>query len=289
MCLCVCVCVYVCVCVCSCSILLERRKFRTLGLNIPYDFNDTDFSVSDDLLKSYLDSYEQTPWDALKYLISEANYGGRVTDELDRRVLASYLNKFYCEDALTQQNYLLSPLPTYYIPDNGPLQSFKVGVARVGLHGLPLHIHTRARLSLAVVRGEAAFHALYCGCGHVCIRMHVCVCVMCTAPMQDYITTLPATDRPEAFGQHANAEISYLIEDSRVLLDSLTALQPRTGGASAAAGGQSREDLVMTIATDLLEQVCDTHTHTHTHRHTCIVLYTLVYTHTQTRRHTQDR
>lgn len=38
--------------------LLERRKFRTLGLNIPYDFNDTDFSVSDDLLKSYLDSYE---------------------------------------------------------------------------------------------------------------------------------------------------------------------------------------------------------------------------------------
>ena len=25
------------------SILLERRKFRTLGLNVPYDFNDTDF------------------------------------------------------------------------------------------------------------------------------------------------------------------------------------------------------------------------------------------------------
>ena len=49
--------------------------------------------VSDDLLKRYLDSYVDTPWAALKYLIAEANYGGRVTDELDRRVLNSYLNK----------------------------------------------------------------------------------------------------------------------------------------------------------------------------------------------------
>ena len=58
------------------SVLLERRKFRTLGLNIPYDFNDTDFGVSDDLLKTYLDSYEQTPWDALKYLIAGAERRG---------------------------------------------------------------------------------------------------------------------------------------------------------------------------------------------------------------------
>lgn len=50
-------------------------------------------SVSDDLLKSYLDSYTETPWEALKYLIAEANYGGRVTDELDRRLLGSYLSR----------------------------------------------------------------------------------------------------------------------------------------------------------------------------------------------------
>ena len=30
--------------------------------------------------------------------------------------------------------------------------------------------------------------------------------------------TLPTSDRPEAFGQHSNAEISYLIEDSKVRL-----------------------------------------------------------------------
>ncbi|MEW5313998.1 MAG: hypothetical protein WDW38_005527 [Sanguina aurantia] len=176
------------------SVLLERRKFRTLGLNIPYDFNDTDFSVSDDLLKSYLDSYEATPWDALKYLIAEANYGGRVTDELDRRVLSSYLNRFYCEEALSVPGYPLSPLPTYFIPEGGSLQSVK-----------------------------------------------------------DYIITLPQGDRPEAFGQHPNAEISYLIEDSRVLLDSLLSLQPRSAGEGGAVA--KREELVMGIATDLLDQV----------------------------------
>ncbi|CAD7700814.1 unnamed protein product [Ostreobium quekettii] len=175
------------------SVLLERRKFRTLGLNIPYDFNDTDFKVSDDLLKSYLDSYEETPWDALKYLIAEANYGGRVTDELDRRVLNSYLSKFYCEAALAKSNYPLSPLPTYYIPDNGSLQIFK-----------------------------------------------------------DYIVTLPATDRPEAFGQHPNAEISYLREDSKIVLDCLLSLQPASAGGG---GAVSREELVLGIAQDLLEQV----------------------------------
>lgn len=149
--------------------------------------------MSDDLLKTYLDSYENTPWDALKYLIAEANYGGRVTDELDRRVLNSYLNKFYNDDSLSIPHFRLSPLMTYYVPDVGSLQSFK-----------------------------------------------------------DYIVTLPAGDRPEAFGQHANAEISYLIADSGVVLESLLALQPRAAGAG---GGMTREDLVMSIAVDLVEQV----------------------------------
>lgn len=78
--------------------------------------------MSDDLLKTYLDEYEETPFDALKYLIAEANYGGRVTDELDRRVLASYLDQFYCQEALTVPSYPLSSLPNYYIPDNGTMQ-----------------------------------------------------------------------------------------------------------------------------------------------------------------------
>ena len=72
-----------------------QRQLVALGVRAHLaDQSAPGLQVSDDLLKSYLDSYVQTPWDALKYLIAEANYGGRVTDELDRRVLSSYLNRW---------------------------------------------------------------------------------------------------------------------------------------------------------------------------------------------------
>lgn len=45
----------------------------------------------------YLDEYEEIPWDALKYLIADINYGGHVTDDWDRRLLATYISDYFCE------------------------------------------------------------------------------------------------------------------------------------------------------------------------------------------------
>lgn len=58
-----------------------------LGWNIPYDFNDSDFEVSENLLSIYLDEYEDTPWDALKYLIAGINYGGKLSHFVDMVVM----------------------------------------------------------------------------------------------------------------------------------------------------------------------------------------------------------
>jgi dynein heavy chain len=82
------------------AILLERKKFQQLGWNVIYSFNDSDFEVSENLLTIYLDEYETTPWDALKYLIAGVSYGGHVTDDWDRRLLMTYINQYFCEDAL---------------------------------------------------------------------------------------------------------------------------------------------------------------------------------------------
>lgn len=111
------------------SVLLERKKFLTLGWNVVTDFNDSDFDVCDNLIGLLLDEYQQIPWDALKYLIAEANYGGRVTDDFDRRVLRSYINSYFCDTAITAPQYRLSSMQTYYIPDDGPLQSYRDYIA----------------------------------------------------------------------------------------------------------------------------------------------------------------
>jgi len=87
------------------SILLERKKFQQLGWNIIYGFNDSDFEVSEMLLGIYLAEYDETPWDALKYLIAGVMYGGHVTDDWDRRLLSSYINQYFCDDSLNVPFY----------------------------------------------------------------------------------------------------------------------------------------------------------------------------------------
>ncbi|XP_054461370.1 dynein axonemal heavy chain 2-like [Anoplopoma fimbria] len=107
------------------SILLERKKFLQLGWNIVYGFNDSDFEVSENLLSLYLDMYEEIPWDALKYLIAGINYGGHVTDDWDRRLLTTYSSDYFCDAAVNQPFFKLSPLTSYYIPRDGPQSSYK--------------------------------------------------------------------------------------------------------------------------------------------------------------------
>eukprot|EP00929_Paragymnodinium_shiwhaense_P077084 TRINITY_DN3967_c0_g3_i3.p1 TRINITY_DN3967_c0_g3~~TRINITY_DN3967_c0_g3_i3.p1 ORF type:complete len:4541 (+),score=1544.66 TRINITY_DN3967_c0_g3_i3:127-13749(+) len=89
------------------AIVQDRRKFGRIGFNVAYDFNESDFKVSAQLLRLYLqksfDKNEVTPWETLRYLVGEAMYGGRVTDSFDRRILNTYLLE-YMGDFLFDEN-----------------------------------------------------------------------------------------------------------------------------------------------------------------------------------------
>ncbi|TPP57810.1 Dynein heavy chain [Fasciola gigantica] len=57
-------------------------------------------------------------YEALRYLTGECNYGGRVTDEWDRRTLKTVLMRFYCPPVVEEATYMLDESGTYYVPED---------------------------------------------------------------------------------------------------------------------------------------------------------------------------
>eukprot|EP00435_Cladocopium_sp_Y103_P013143 s1702_g3.t1 len=104
------------------AVIQERRLFGPLGWNIAYEFTENDLRISVRQLQMFLDEYPtEAPIKALNYLTGECNYGGRVTEAMDRRLLATLLKSYYCEEALTDDFILYQEQngATYVPPPKG--------------------------------------------------------------------------------------------------------------------------------------------------------------------------
>lgn len=58
------------------------------------------------------------------YISGHINYGGRITDDWDRRCLMSNLKRFFTPDIL-KSNYLFSGMSNYTIPSLSDYPSYK--------------------------------------------------------------------------------------------------------------------------------------------------------------------
>jgi dynein heavy chain len=189
------------------TVLIERKKFKSLGWNVSYAFNDSDYSVCEDLLAIYMGwqvdgkavdaAYEKRaplPWQAIQYLVAAANYGGRVTDDRDRRLIQVYAKEIFNEALIAPERwrpYGTDDLTYVYPADE---QNVK--------HPDPSQLFT-----------PEFFY-------------------------DEILNKMDEADPPAAYGQHINAEITSQILDSTELLDSVLSLTPqKSGGGDAAAGG----------------------------------------------------
>jgi dynein heavy chain len=168
----------------------ERRSFGPIGWNIPYGFDDGDLRISARQLHMYVNDNKKTPFAALKYATGECNYGGRVTDDKDRRLLNTLLRKVYQPEAL-KDGFKLSDSGIYTIPKEGPHESYL-----------------------------------------------------------EVISQFPILPEPEAFGLHANADITKDLGATALLTETLI----KTGGG-ASAGGGGKEALVAKITSDILTRL----------------------------------
>jgi dynein heavy chain len=134
--------------------VIERRKFGPLGWNVKYVFSGPDMAISMDQLFIFLEELEpgeDVPYAALAYLAGECNYGGRCTDDKDRRCLVNIISEFYNAHIL-DDNYKFSPSGTYCAPPEGNLQSYRDYIATLPFSEGPevFGLHDNANISCAV-------------------------------------------------------------------------------------------------------------------------------------------
>jgi len=105
------------------AVVQDRRKFGPLGWNILYEFAAGDLECCISQLQLFLNDYEEIPWAVLQFLEAEINYGGRVTDDKDRRLLNTIVKGFTCPQVL-EKDYRFSESGVYYAPDCSTVEEF---------------------------------------------------------------------------------------------------------------------------------------------------------------------
>ncbi|GMG17952.1 unnamed protein product [Phytophthora fragariaefolia] len=223
------------------AVVRERSKFGTLGWNLKYDFSDADFvsvvmlqrrlidavtaafennnnshtfqedaEVRDQSIGADVDTIKQVPWDALLFLAGEIYYGGRVTDECDRRCLMAVLRRFCSKSSYTSETQ----------------------INRRNEFGIP-KVFTRAKSSTSVQNSlfssiDDAFFAPE---------------FQSEDEMARFIDALPEMDGPDVFGMHPNAHISYQKQLGQEFVKVVVQLQSSQINASGVPSTDADRDL----------------------------------------------
>lgn len=183
------------------SIVYERRKFGPLGFCVPYEFNQSDLEASLTYIENHMNAaslgISQISWKAIVYMVCEIQYGGRITDGIDREMFSTYGQLWLTQKVFDEANFnfnSLSDFP-YIIPD---------------------------------VQEMPKYH--------------------------EYINSFPEKDSPTIFGLNISADLTFRINESKHMIDTLIDTAPKSGGGG---GGLTKEEQVKEICQRLAKDLPD--------------------------------
>jgi len=99
------------------SVVQERRKFGALGWCIPYEYNTGDLTACILFLEKHLYN-GPISWPTFQYMVAEAQYGGKITDDLDRRMFKTYTEVWLTANACSESFNYNPSSPIYRIPND---------------------------------------------------------------------------------------------------------------------------------------------------------------------------
>jgi dynein heavy chain 1 len=86
------------------AVVQERLRYAPLGWSKLFEFSEADLRCAFDTVDYWLDSRAQgrsnlapdrIPWEAVRTLLSQSVYGGRIDNEFDQRLLLSFLERVF--------------------------------------------------------------------------------------------------------------------------------------------------------------------------------------------------
>jgi len=107
------------------ALVQDRRKFGPIGWNISYAFMQEEYEVCSRQLKIFLDESKdgEIPFKVLVFLGAEVNYGGRVTDDKDVRLIGNILLRFV-NPKILEDDYPLSASGLYKSIPAGSVEDY---------------------------------------------------------------------------------------------------------------------------------------------------------------------
>ena len=86
------------------AVVQERLRYVPLGWSKTYDFNDSDMAAAFTTIDTWLNSIAKgranvdpasIPWDAIRTLIKQSVYGGRVDSDFDQRIVDAFVDGLF--------------------------------------------------------------------------------------------------------------------------------------------------------------------------------------------------